>query len=410
MDNLTHALVGILISHSLVKKPELRTAATWIGVLASNLPDIDLVMQPFFDDPKLGYLVHHRGYTHTIPVALGLLPLALGLGTRIGGLRWFGLEASARRQLLTVGVVGVLLHMGADAWNNYGVHPFWPVWPEWIYGDFIFILEPLLLAMMLPYALWTAKTRLGMAGWALPLLAVLGLVWAMPGLPLAAGIGTTLFIALMLGLQHRLRSVTVAISGVLAVLALFLTGSQMAEAHLKTHLQAIAPQERYVDTSLTPTPGLPVCWQFILQSRADNDSRVQERLGYLSLWPALLSADDCAFRLGNERSARLEPLTASTLPGMSWVGQVSLPVNSLKAYAQGDCRIESLLHFTRMPYWQEDSAGGLLMGDLRYDFEPGLGFSELMLTPHTAPGDCSPYSAAWTPRAVQDLQAKLKQP
>ncbi len=32
-------------------------------------------------------------------------------------------------------VVGVLLHLGMDALNSYGVHPYWPLNNRWMYGD-----------------------------------------------------------------------------------------------------------------------------------------------------------------------------------------------------------------------------------------------------------------------------------
>src|SRR5262249_8885402 len=38
---------------------------------------------------------------------------------------------------------GVLLHIFADSWNSYGVHPFFPLDNSWYYGDYIFIVEPI---------------------------------------------------------------------------------------------------------------------------------------------------------------------------------------------------------------------------------------------------------------------------
>lgn len=402
MDNLTHALIGVLISHTLIKRPALRTASTWIAVLASNLPDIDLVTRPLFEDAKLGYLVHHRGHTHTVPVALLLLPLAMWLGLTIGKLRWSKLDGEARRQLLGVGVVSVLLHMGADAWNNYGVHPFWPFWSDWIYGDFIFIIEPLLLAVMLPYALWTASSRWGRVGWSLPLLAILGLVWSQPGMPTLAALLTSGLALVSVGLQARMRSSGLALGLVLSVLSLFWWGSHTAEARLVAHHAAISPQERFVDVSLNPTPAMPICWQFVLQARSESGEVIQ-RLGYLSLNPGLLPSSACAFRIGNARTAVLTPLTEPTMEGMQWLGGLRLPLEPLETWAM-DCRVEGLLHFIRMPYWKEEGEA-LVMGDLRYDYEPELGWAELKLEHGGAPSDCERYRAAWTPPALQDLRA-----
>lgn len=406
MDNLTHALIGVLISHSVVKRRELRTAATWIGVLASNLPDIDLVTRPLFEDAKLGYLVHHRGHTHTIPVALLLLPLAMWAGLFVGRLSWSKLDTDARRALLSVGIVSVLLHMGADAWNNYGVHPFWPFWSDWIYGDFIFIIEPMLWAVMLPYAIWTASSVWGKVGWSLPLLGILGVLWTLPGLTTLAALLTTGLTVVSLGMQARQRSAGLALLWVLSVLLMFGWGSHTAEQRLLAHHAAIAPRETFVDLSLTPVPAMPLCWQFVLQSRTPEQVVVQ-RLGHLSLNVGLLKAESCAFRTGEARTVTLQPLTEPTMEGLQWVGGVQLPLEPLLKQAQADCRVEAMLHFTRMPFWQVEG-DALVMGDLRYDLEPGLGFSELKLEAAAQPSDCERYRAAWIPPAVQDLAAHVR--
>jgi inner membrane protein len=137
-------------------------------VLGSNLPDVDLLYSSFAGGP-LGYVLQHRGYTHTLLGALGgavLLWFAVRLWLRYRGLRadveelaWIGAAC----------VIGVLLHLGMDYTNNYGVHPFWPFYDGWVYGDSVFILEPLL---------WLA---------AAPLIFVLQSTWARALVALALG-------------------------------------------------------------------------------------------------------------------------------------------------------------------------------------------------------------------------------
>jgi inner membrane protein len=88
MDNLTHSVVGLgigaLIDRSLHAEasPEHRRLRSRmlliIGCLASNFPDLDLVLTPLLD-PPLGYLLHHRGHTHTLLAALGEATLLLVL-------------------------------------------------------------------------------------------------------------------------------------------------------------------------------------------------------------------------------------------------------------------------------------------------------------------------------------------
>ena len=75
---------------------------------------------------------HARGHTHTLLVAT-LLGSALGLFLSKG-----------RALYALVGALVCMLHIFADFWNDYGVHPCWPILNRWFYGDMIFIVEPLL--------------------------------------------------------------------------------------------------------------------------------------------------------------------------------------------------------------------------------------------------------------------------
>ena len=80
MDNITHSVVGLgigaLIDRSVppeadhdAQRVRTRMLLT-IGCLASNFPDLDLVLTRLLEAP-LGYLLHHRGHTHTLVGALG---------------------------------------------------------------------------------------------------------------------------------------------------------------------------------------------------------------------------------------------------------------------------------------------------------------------------------------------------
>ena len=72
MDNLTHTLVGLMLSRAGMNRFHLRASA--ILILATNIPDIDAVS---LAGGAGNYFHYHRGITHAIAFApvLALLPL-----------------------------------------------------------------------------------------------------------------------------------------------------------------------------------------------------------------------------------------------------------------------------------------------------------------------------------------------
>src|SRR3954470_13259214 len=100
------------------------------GIVAANLPDADLLYTSILA-PPLGYLLHHRGHTHTVvglavqAAIIGLLCLTPALRSRIG---------AARARFAWLVGLGLASHLLLDSWNSYGVPPFWPLVNRWFYG------------------------------------------------------------------------------------------------------------------------------------------------------------------------------------------------------------------------------------------------------------------------------------
>ena len=152
MDNITHSVVGLgigaLIDRSLPPEPDTARERTrqrlllTVGCLASNFPDLDLVYTRILPAP-LGYLLHHRGHTHTLLTALGEVVLLLALVWLLwpNARRLLQVSASARWGAVVAACAGLLLHLAMDGMNVYGVHPFWPWNTHWYYGDLVFIVE-----------------------------------------------------------------------------------------------------------------------------------------------------------------------------------------------------------------------------------------------------------------------------
>ena len=149
MDNLTHSLVGLLAAEAVVRLRErygplragTQSAIYVLSIVGNNLPDLDFSYSRI-SGKTFGYLLQHRGYTHTLPAAVLFALLLIA-----GAFAW----AKRRREafgradgllLCAVALASPLLHIAMDYANNYGVHPFWPFYDGWLYGDSFFILEP----------------------------------------------------------------------------------------------------------------------------------------------------------------------------------------------------------------------------------------------------------------------------
>ncbi|NUO53640.1 MAG: metal-dependent hydrolase, partial [Polyangiaceae bacterium] len=167
MENVAHALAGLLVARGVVAFRERREEApasdafprwaAWASAVANNVPDGDLILTPL-SGGKLGYLLHHRGHTHTLAVGV-ILGLAVALVIlAIARRRGADLDAADERWILGLGALGPVVHLFMDGLNIYGIHPFWPVYDGWIYGDAVFIVEPLLWLTAVPFLFADART------------------------------------------------------------------------------------------------------------------------------------------------------------------------------------------------------------------------------------------------------------
>jgi len=144
MDNLTHTLTAVALSHAgLHRKTRF---ATLTLIAAANLPDIDLVSR-FWG--SITYLKYHRGFTHSM---LGVSLLALLLAWTI---YFLGRKAKPKpgpplslRWLLILAWIGTASHLLMDFTNSYGVRPFLPFSARWYAWDIMFIFDPLLLLFL----------------------------------------------------------------------------------------------------------------------------------------------------------------------------------------------------------------------------------------------------------------------
>jgi inner membrane protein len=401
MDNVTHALAGMLLAEAVVQlftpetqkpKPGFRRAAWLASAVANNFPDLDFVYGGLTPG-KLGYLLHHRGHTHTLLVAT-----VLGLLTFFG-VRWFArrvrtpLDRNEERVILGLSLAGGWLHIGMDLSNNYGVHPFWPLNNAWFYGDSVFIIEPWFWLLTVPPLFLAAERRAARIALGLVPLFGIALAW----ITSLAGFGTAL--ALTLGaavsaftayrLSPRTRALT-ALAASLLVVAVFSVGSRLAAAKVRSAEAGLRVPA--FDFVTTPAPANPLCWNVI--SVGQHEEIYELRVATVSIAPDLVKAAAC----GVEPTGKTAGLRKSDLPdtqGVAWEGVWRAPLAELRTLARERCDVAAFLRYARVPFWLERPAGDLVVGDLRYDRGSGAEFAELELPAKV--GDCPAWVPPWIP-------------
>ena len=377
MDNISHSLSGLavaeLLHRSLAPEPHAqaqslrRRMVLVAGAVAANLPDLDLVLTGLLPAP-LGYLLHHRGHTHTLlyaaPQALLLIALVWLLWPSARLL--LRTSASARAALVGATVIGLGLHLLMDYANSYGVHPFYPFDARWLYGDMVFIVEPVFwigfgvpLAMMLParplrFALGALLA--GVLAWT----CVAGFLhWASL---LALGLAAA-SITLMQGRADATGRAGLA-TGVLvagAFVALQGVASHVGREHVAQRLHALAPTARLLDAAMTPLPANPACWSFVTVERFDDAGTYRIRRGLLSLAPALLPAQACP--------AAFLPVLATLDAEIGLATPTDASLASLRGLA-ANCHFYAWMRFARAPL-----LAGAVASDARFARGAGANFS-----------------------------------
>jgi inner membrane protein len=325
-------------------------------------------------------------------VGCAALAALLFLGV-VAWLRWRGHRIRLPEAWLfgAMSLLAVMLHLGMDALNEYGVHPFWPWNNRWYYGDTMFIVEPLCWLATAPLLCWLrsrgARVSLGLV-LAVGCIAVLvfhrfGAVWWI----------VPVLTALLLHVGGKLSPRAASLASVVILCGVIGTFSA-AHAAVSRRVESLAarqfPAATTLDIVLSPAPAHPFCWDVMLLQRAQG--AYTARLGQLSLTSDLSAA--CARNLGGAGTAPLKGMQVPVTSGMRWSGQFSMEANSLARLGASNCDTRRLASFLRAPFAVETDKGWIL-GDLRYDREPGPGFAELLVDSHGSTRCSRP--SPWTP-------------
>ncbi|MFN8580433.1 MAG: metal-dependent hydrolase [Gemmatimonadaceae bacterium] len=153
MDNLCHSLAGAAIAQTGFAQRYPR--ATILAVIGANIPDVDALVYVY--GTSVQGVALRRGITHGV-LAMILWPLLLTMIAVALERRKPTTQTVPWRLALLVAVLSVWSHPALDLLNTYGVRLLMPFSQRWFYGDTLFIVDPVLLALF-GWGWWVARRR-----------------------------------------------------------------------------------------------------------------------------------------------------------------------------------------------------------------------------------------------------------
>lgn len=355
------------------------------ATVASNLPDTDVLLRAIPGQTHFDYLIHHRGYTHTLLLSL---PFAFLLAWALQ--KWMK-DPLSKRALTLISVGAVLLHFFADYWNDYGIHPFSPFWNQWFYGDSVFIVEPYLWFTLLPMIVSILVAKPAKHVFRVIFALAFALLWASDAVAVVPAIALTITALFWSIYFYRPRTTWPAIVFCVAVIGTFFVNSHQVRDIVRAPLAQVG---QVLDVQSAPAPGNPFCWRSIAHVRNGDQNTIV--FSQVTLWSIPLS---CKLARATPQTASFSAFTVETNdPRISWLGVHLFKQSEMDSLAERSCTFRRLLGFARFPFFKSTGPDQYIAGDLRYDREPGAGFSEVAFT---LPADCQGKTSPWTPPFTQ---------
>jgi inner membrane protein len=361
-----------------------------VSVAGNNLPDLDFLWSGITARP-FGYLLHHRGHSHTLPGAV-VCALLLLAGV-IAFTRWRRVGWSRADHLSTVALclLGPLAHIAMDSCNNYGTHPFWPFYRGWIYGDAVFIVEPFFWAAGFPALILSARSAITRLTLVALLVLGVGATFYVRFVPTPMALAVAVLTLACTGASWRALPRVRALVGVgtcLVVAASFFAASSVATAAVADALHRDAA---LLDVIVTPLPANPLCFTALtVERRGDYIAR----RATVATWPALYPVERCP-DTEEHSTAHFSASSTADTGHVHWRGEYVAPLAELVALYHDNCQAAALLRFLRAPYWAIADDETLIIGDLRYDRSPGLDFSDVRI--ERRPSSCPAAVPSWIP-------------
>ncbi len=152
MEPITHLMTGACMSRAGLGQKSRLAALTL--VMAAEFPDIDVVA--YAKNPVYGF-AHHRGITHAIlavPINAALVLLLVYayfqyLRSRPTSRTQISVTTPQWGRLFMYACMSSAAHIVLDFTNSYGIRPFEPFSHKWYSWDIVFVVEPIIFAVLL---------------------------------------------------------------------------------------------------------------------------------------------------------------------------------------------------------------------------------------------------------------------
>jgi inner membrane protein len=248
-----------------------------------------------------------------------------------------------------------------DYLNSYGIHPFHPFYSGWLYGDMVFIIEPVFwvvfgvpMAMMVRQPAFRIALLTLLAG-ALVYFSIRDfLLWQSTAflLALAAGIG----VFQQFDGEHRKRSLITAFGLGIGFVGLQGYASMQANRALDQALRAKDSASRILDTAMSSFPTNPLCWSFVSVESNEAAGSYRLRRGILSLAPDILPVGACPVSLSDRT---LQPGATTAIGFQSaYLGSLGM----LRNMKDENCHFAAWMRFARAPWIEASFASDIRFG------------------------------------------------
>lgn len=395
MDNVTHSLFGAALGIALCNEWEergkkiRRTLPIIASIGANNFPDLDIVYAPITQ--PLGFLLHHRGHTHTFLAAplQGIIVYLLAL--LLAHIMKCALSSSERMLILSVSLIGTVVHILLDSLNSYGVHPFWPFDNRWYYGDILFIVEPWLWLLILPYlvrGIQSQRLRHLMVSFVVIAVALITLSGYVARSSQLIVLASSLSLAVVVARAHSLRRASLYLAtALLALVTIFGLASRSVKHGVE---ETTRGGYTAIDVVASPSPASLFCWNYLLLQSSPSHLLITG--GRVSL----LSSSFCERYLplsvarGEERSHSFD---YGIFPGdvRESMEYPPLPLARLQEVAR-HCNVSAFLRFSRVP-WLQEGGRALELYDIRFQRQGRENFASFRM--RLDRGTCANFVPEW---------------